>query len=180
LKCAGLWLLASTGLRIAEALALTWQEVRFADRALRVRGRGVETTKGHRRSVPMGQALARTLARHQERVPAGANDPFFPRPYSKQAAVRLLARIAQRLAWPHTVVHDLRRIYAVHALMSGIPLPRLQRLLGHRTPAMGLRYAQHAPEPHAEDDAARVESSMVGAADREAQAVRELLKVVEA
>lgn len=39
----------------------------------------------------------------------------------------------------------------------------LQRLLGHRIPAMTLRYAQHAPEPHADDDAARVEASMVGA-----------------
>jgi integrase len=173
-------LLASTGLRIAEALALTWQAIRFADRTLHVRRRGIETTKGHRRSVPMGQALARTLARHREGAPAGANDPVFPRPYSKQAAVRLLARIAKRLAWPHTVVHDLRRTFAVHALASGIPLARVQRILGHRTPAMTLRYAQHAPEPHADDDAARVETSMVGAADHEARALRELLKVVEA
>ena len=45
---------------------------------------------------------------------------------------------------------------------------------------MTLRYAQHAPEPHADDDAAKVEPSMVGVADREAEAVQELLKVVEA
>jgi len=176
-------LLASTGLRIAEALALTWQDVRFAERNLRVRGHGgVETTKHHRRTVPMGPTLARTLARHREAVPAGVNDdPVFPRPpYSSQAAVRLLARVAKRLGWPHTVVHDFRRTFAVHALASGIPLARVQRLLGHRTAAMTLRYAQHAPEPHAENDAARVEASMVGAADSEAQAVRELLKVVEA
>jgi integrase len=173
-------LLASTGLRIAEALDLTWQDVRFADRTIRVRGQGVETTKGHRRVVPMGQALARTLAKHREAVPAGANDPVFPRPFAAQAAVRLLARVAKRLRWPHTVVHDLRRTFAVHALASGIPLARVQRWLGHRTPAMTLRYAQHAPEPHADDDAARVEASMVGVANREAEAVQELLKVVEA
>jgi integrase len=173
-------LLASTGLRVAEALGLTWQDVRFADRTLRVRGQGVETTKGHRRVVPMGQALARTLAKHREAVLAGANDPVFPRPHSAQAAVRLLARVAKRLRWPHTVVHDLRRTFAVHALGSGIPLARVQRWLGHRTPAMTLRYAQHAPEPHADDDAARVEASMVGLANREAEAVQELLKVVGA
>jgi integrase-like protein len=39
-------LLASTGLRIGEALGLTWQDVRFAERTVRVRGHGVETTKG--------------------------------------------------------------------------------------------------------------------------------------
>jgi integrase len=173
-------LLASTGLRIAEALSLTWQDVRFADRTIRVRGQGVETTKGHRRVVPMGQALARTLAKHREAVPAGATDPVFPRPFASQAAVRLLARVAKRLRWPHTVVHDLRRTFAVHALASGIPLARVQRWLGHRTPAMTLRYAQHAPEPHADDDAALVEASMVGVANREAEAVQALLKVVEA
>lgn len=74
----------------------------------------------------------------------------------------------------------LRRTFAVHALTSESPLPRLQRLLGHLTAAISLRYAQHAPEPHADDDAARVEAGMVGTANREAQAVRELLKVVEA
>jgi integrase len=173
-------LLASTGLRIAEALNLSWQDVRFADRTIRVRGQGVETTKGHRRVVPMGQALARALAKHREAVLAGATDPVFPRPFAAQAAVRMLARVAKRLRWPHTVVHDLRRTFAVHALASGIPLARVQRWLGHRTPAMTLRYAQHAPEPHADDDAARVEASMVGVANREAEAVQELLKVVEA
>ncbi|HEY7634857.1 MAG TPA: tyrosine-type recombinase/integrase [Gemmatimonadales bacterium] len=91
-----LQLLASTGLRIGEALGLTWQDVRFAERTLRVRGQGVETTKGHRRVVPMGQALARALARHRESVLAGAHDPVFPRPFSAQAAVRLLARVAER------------------------------------------------------------------------------------
>lgn len=103
-----------------------------------------------------------------------------PRPFSAQAAVRLVARVATRLCWPHTVVHDLRRTFAVHALGSGIPLARVQRWLGHRTPAMTLRYAQHAPEPHADDDAARVEASMGGVANREAQALQALLKVVEA
>ena len=122
-------LLASTGLRIAEALGLRWQDVRFAERTLRVRGQGVETTKVHRRVVPMGRALARTLAKHRETVLAGTNDPVFPRPFSAQAAVRLLARIGKRLRWPHTAVHDLRRTFAVHALASGIPLARVQ--LGH-------------------------------------------------
>lgn len=75
---------------------------------------------------------------------------------------------------------DLRRTFAVHALASGIPLARVQRWLGHRTRAMTIRYAQHAPEPHADDDAARVEASMVGVVNREAQAVQALLKVVEA
>jgi hypothetical protein len=46
---------------------------------------------------------------------------------------------------------------------------------------MTLRYAQHAPEPHADDDdAARVETSMRGVASRDADAVQELVRVVDA
>ncbi|HYL29462.1 MAG TPA: tyrosine-type recombinase/integrase, partial [Gemmatimonadales bacterium] len=86
-------------------------------------------------------------------------------------------KAVRRLGWPHTVVHDLRRTFAVHALKNGVPLPRVQKTLGHRSAAMTIRYSQHAPEPHADDDAAKIEASMTGAADREAQAVRELLKI---
>jgi len=34
--------------------------------------------------------------------------------------------------------------------------------VGHRTPAMSLRYAQHAPEPYGDDADARIEASMAG------------------
>jgi hypothetical protein len=59
--------------------------------------------------------------------------------------------------------------------MAGVALPRAQKLMGYKTAAMTLRYAQHAVEPHAQDDAARIAASMTGTADREARAVRELL-----
>ena len=57
---------------------------------------------------------------------------------------------------------------------------RVKRWLGYRTPAMTIGYARHAPEPHADDDAALVEASMVGMANRETEAMQALLKVVEA
>jgi integrase len=159
---------------------LRWQDVRFADRTIVVRATGVETTKGHARRVPMNKGFARVLAKHREAVPAGPQDHVFPTPFTYQAAERIFARVVRRLAWPHTVVHDLRHTFGVHAVMAGVALPRLQRILGHKTPAMTLRYAQHAPEPHAQDDAARIAASMAGQADREAQAVRGLPKAVEA
>jgi integrase len=154
--------------------------VRFAGRTIIVRGGGVETTKGHKRRVPVSEGLAGVLAMHREAVPAGPQDYVSPAPFTYQAAERIFARVVRRLAWPHTVVHDLRHTFGVHAVMAGVALPRLQTILGDKTPAMTLRYAQHAPEPHAQDDAARIAASMAGSADRETVAVRELLKVVEA
>jgi len=120
------------------------------------------------------------LAQHRESVPAGPQEYVFPAPSTYQAAERIFARVVRRLGWPHTVVHDLRHTFGVHAVMAGVALPRLQKILGHKTAAITLRYAQHAPEPHAQDDAAKIAASMAGVADREARAVRELLKVVDA
>jgi hypothetical protein len=59
-------------------------------------------------------------------------------------------------------VHDLRHTFAVHWIMAGLPLNRLQRILGHRTPTMTMRYARHAPEAHFADDAARLGASLSG------------------
>ena len=117
---------------------------------------------------------------HREAVSAGPQDYVFPAPFSYQAAERIFARVVRRLAWPHTVVHDLRHTFGVHAVMAGVALPRLQKILGHKTPAMTLRYAQHAPEPHAQDDAAKLAASMAGVADRESKALLDLRKIVEA
>ena len=38
-------------------------------------------------------------------------------------------------------LHDLRHTVATHAVMQGVPLPIVARLLGHRHPSMTLRYA---------------------------------------
>jgi hypothetical protein len=53
----------------------------------------------------------------------------------------------------------------------GSPLPRLQKILGHATPAMTLRYTRHAPEAFFAGDAAAIEASLSGKTDREADAV---------
>jgi integrase len=67
------------------------------------------------------------------------------------------------------VPHDLRHTFAVHAVQNGVPLPRLQKLLGHATPAMVMRYAMHAPEAYLDQDAARIAASLSGKTEREAQ-----------
>jgi integrase len=57
-------------------------------------------------------------------------------------------------------IHDARHTYAVHAVQSGIPEGRLQRLLGHSHPGTTRRYAMHAPEQFLDDDADRVARHM--------------------
>ncbi len=51
-----------------------------------------------------------------------------------------------------------------------MPIARLQKLLGHATPAMALRYMKHAPEVYFAEDAAKVAASLTGELDREREA----------
>ena len=60
--------------------------------------------------------------------------------------------------------------FGVHAAQAGIPIVRLQKLMGHADPTMTLRYMQHAPEAYLDQDAAAIAAHMTGITDREAEA----------
>jgi hypothetical protein len=112
----------------ALALGLTWRDVRFAERTIRVQGQGVETTKGHRRVVPIGQALAHTLVRHRETVLAGAMTPFsrasFRRKPQSVCSPELLSGSAGRTLWytisgAHSRCMRLRAVFPSLAFSVG-------------------------------------------------------------
>ena len=52
-------------------------------------------------------------------------------------------------------LHDLRHTVATHAVMQGIPLPIVARILGHRRPDMTLRYT-HVGDSEVEATAERI------------------------
>lgn len=54
-------------------------------------------------------------------------------------------------------LHDLRHSFASHAVVNGVPLPVVARLLRHARIAMTMRYA------HIGDDAAEAAAERVGA-----------------
>ncbi len=66
--------------------------------------------------------------------------------------------------------HDERHTCAVHAAQAGVPIVRLQKLLGHATAAMTMRYMKHAPEAYIAEDGEAIAQHMSGEGDREAAA----------
>ncbi len=52
-------------------------------------------------------------------------------------------------------IHDLRHTFASHAVLQGVPLPVVSRLLGHKRPSMTLRYA-HVGDQETEAAAQRI------------------------
>jgi len=58
----------------------------------------------------------------------------------------------------------------VHAAQAGIPIVRLQKLLGHADPTMTMRYMKHAPEAYMDQDAAAIAARMAGTVNPESTA----------
>jgi integrase len=142
-------LLASTGLRVSEAIALQRQDVDFEACLLLIR----KTKFRKSRWVPMHRTVVQALSRfaaRRDRDPDSQSSPwFFVGRYGKRlpySTVRCtFRRISQRLGWrgsgslPRPRIHDLRHSFACRRLLQwyrdGVDIDRaigsLSTYMGH-------------------------------------------------
>lgn len=148
---------------------LVGEDVHLAERRISIHeGNRHVKTPSSVRDVPIPEPLAEILAEHFVRCPAGPADPVFPGSLGDYRALRRTWRRICRAAGVHrATLHDCRHTFGVHCAEAGVPIARLQKLLGHATPAMALRYMKHAPEAYFAEDAPRVAASLSGELDRE-------------
>ena len=144
-------LLLLTGCRKGELIALRWSEV-HEDRLVLV------DSKTGPRPVFLSPEAHAILAR-QPRV-----GPFvFPSPTdpstSRSAELSLWRKVRRTAGIADARLHDLRHTFASHAVMAGIPLPVVSRLLGHAQIRMTLRYA-HVSDRETEAAAERIGSAI--------------------
>ena len=141
-------LLLLTGCRRSEILTLRWAQV---DRDRLV----LADAKTGPRTVPLNTQARRIL----ERRPRGASPFVFPsprdpaRPRSRNLAFWYRAR--REAGIEDVRLHDLRHTHASHAVLNGVPLPVVSRLLGHAAVRTTLRYA-HLGDREIEEAAERV------------------------
>jgi len=139
--------LAATGLRISEANALTWGDVK--DGALVIR-----TAKNDdMRRVPLTDTAKAVLSELRDVLPTGATDPVLPIKSPRIA----LANSCERLGIRHLRVHDLRHIFATRCLEAGVDFPTLALWLGHKDG--GVLAAQvygHISQHHSDEQIKRV------------------------
>ena len=150
-------LLLLTGCRKSEIVTLRWQDVdgdtlNLAD------------AKVGPRQVFLN-APARAIL---ERQPQSGSPFVFPssldpgRPRSSELPLWYSAR---KWAGIEDVrLHDLRHTFASHAVLQGIPLPVVSRLLGHKRPSMTMRYA-HVGDKETEAAAERIGAAIARALD---------------
>ena len=145
-------LLLLTGCRRSEILRLRWSEV---DRDRLV----LADSKTGPRIVPLNTPARRIL----ERRPRGGSPFVFPsprdpaRPRSRNLPFWYRAR--REAGIEDVRLHDLRHSHASHAVMNGVPVPVVSRLLGHSDVRSTLRYA-HLGDREIEAAAERVGQSI--------------------
>jgi integrase/recombinase XerC len=125
-------LLYGCGLRISEALGLTWDDVPLP-KSLRIRGKG-----GRERLVPVIGAARAAVAHYAQLCPyrCGPADALFRGARGGALNGRAIARVMElsraQLGLPATATpHAMRHSFATHLMAAGGDLRAIQELLGH-------------------------------------------------
>lgn len=171
-----------TGLRASELRGLTWDDVDFDARVIRVRQRadrwddiGPPKSATSRREIPMTPMVVNTLRALRLRGPKGDLNLVFP---NGRGHVENLANIWKRCFTPLQLdcgivdvdgkpkygLHALRHFYASWLIDQGFTSKKVQTLLGHSSIQMTFDTYGHL-FPSLEDDHAKLaagEVSLVG------------------
>ena len=145
-------LMAATGLRVSEQIALQRKDLRLDGSAPHVRVRracvrrhiGPPKSRHGKRSVPIPQSLVSELRQHVDGL---ADDAFVfpsanrsePTPMDPDAfRIGVLKPVLEEVGAPWAGFHSLRHTYASLQLARGANVLQLSRALGHHSPAFTL------------------------------------------
>jgi integrase len=167
-----------TGMRAGELAAVEWSDIDFERRLITVQRSFDGPTKSDKvRYVPILDPLLPVLKAWRLRHPGRlvftnqAGTMFQP-------SARIFQEVLHRVldaggfakvqrngrARPYVRFHDLRHTFASHWVAKGGDLFKLQKILGHQSVQMTMRYAHLAPEAFASDYARLGPAMMLGGA----------------
>lgn len=136
----------NSGMRRGEILNLRWAQVDFQGRLVHV----IKTKRNKNRVVPMNESLFRAL--QGLRNEARGDDWVYP--YRNVSGVFEAARKKAGLLGLR--LHDLRHTFATRLIHAGVDVFTVQKILGHSTITMTMRYV-HSFEPEMRAAVARLD-----------------------
>ena len=163
-------LMLNTGLRIGEAHALTWDDIDFEKKLLRVnknRYRGINKdgtkTPSGMREISLSNYLINVLRTQrkivlEQRMKAKEWEDYnlvFPnkRGYYPDyyTFLRHMHNILSRAGIEKRGTHLLRHTFASMLIDSGVPISRVSKILGHANPGITARLYVHPVKEHLKD-----------------------------
>ena len=141
----------NAGLTVEEMAQIKRQieELRLEHIDLERRVIWIPKAKAGAREQPITKDLAEYLAKRLKMLPPGC--PWlFPSPGSRTGHVHTIRKAFRRSAAragldpDQITLHTLRHTVVTHLVQSGVDLPTVQRISGHKTLAMVARYAHQS------------------------------------
>jgi integrase len=150
-------LLLGCGLRLGEACALDWRDLRLPKPGKPPTGEESVTvrlgkTHSSRRSVPLPGFVTVSLLAHRARSPrVGEHEPVFLGAHGERLRPDYVSHAFPKLllasGLPRLSAHKLRHGTATLLVARGVPLPIVASILGHADPSMTVQvYAHVAPD----------------------------------
>ncbi len=128
-----------TGLRERELLGLVPEDITGNKSILRVRS---DTAKGGKaREVPILPEVLEALEAQIKVEGRRAGERLWGQ--CSSAVVKYVQAAAKRVGIPPLCMHDLRRTFGTRCAVAGMPLPQLQRIMGHHSAEVTMRYYVH-------------------------------------
>lgn len=127
-------LLYTTGMRRAELVSLTTDDIDIAQRKIRVTGKGSK-----QREIPLLSEICDRLEQYlQNNIWKGEKKHLFLTKKSEPIGVNEVYRVVRRVLSSAGVQgkqspHTLRHTFATHLMAEGAPLRSIQELLGHNS-----------------------------------------------
>lgn len=141
-----------TAARREELFRLLWSDVDFDSRKIKLTARKNKTATWIARNVPISQPLFLALGAHRKTLPG--NGPVFPNPRSGARWItreKLMPRLCKLSGAPPFGLHGIRHLSASIMAAQNIPLPTIQRFLGHENLTTTQIYIKSL---HVDDDGA--------------------------
>lgn len=153
-----------TGMRHSEILRVQWQEIDFDSRRIYI-----AKAKAGQREQPMPPTLTSRLRGEWEQLgrptgwlfPTARADAKSPHRRSMAAQFRRAVERA-KLNPAKVTPHILRHTAITDLVKAGVDLPTIQKISGHKTLAMVLRYTQLSDE-HIDDSVAKLDNGFCDA-----------------
>ncbi len=122
-------LLAYSGMRLAEATALRWDEVDFIGERFTVTGGEVGTKNHEARTVPLFPGLRLLLERIRNCRPPASPEA---RVIAITTAKKAIASACRKAGLPHFNHHSLRHYFASNAIEAGVDFKTIAAWIGHK------------------------------------------------
>ncbi|HBQ48154.1 MAG TPA: hypothetical protein DD728_04580 [Hyphomonas atlantica] len=128
-----------TGMRRGEILSLKWEDIDFGRAQLLVRGETSKTAQS--RVIPLNDQLAEILKNWREQSEECTGHVFPAPDGGRMDKLRnSWTSLRKRAGLMDFRFHDLRADFASRLVNSGVSLPVAQRLLGHSSPVITMKF----------------------------------------